>query len=485
MLKPTIISSTPIEICEENCACPDGGFEPVPASAFDSTATWRLAPGLYRAPLPAQHQLVFNPAGFSNVIVLNTSAQNILDSFAVPRVLDSVVPRDEDSREQYVRAVHTFATLGLVRPTDMPTSIVRSRSKTLTAWLHVTNACNLRCTYCYINKTNRAMNEEIGCAAVDAVFRSAARNEFQAVKLKYAGGEATLNFDLVRILHARAQARAQETGLNLREVVLSNGVGLTRSMIEFLRDENIRLMISLDGIGAAHDVHRVFANGHGSFLAVTHAIDRAMANGLSPHLSITVTAHNAETLPEAVNFALDRDVLFNLNFYRENDCAGSHAELTADHARIIAGMKAAFAVIEERLPQRRIIDGLVDRSSFAEPHEYACGAGHNYMVIDERGGIARCQMEIERTVTNVMADDPLFALRQVHDNFLNVPVQQKTGCANCEWQLWCAGGCSLLTLRATGRTDVQSPYCNVYKALYPDVVRLEGLRLLKYSALDA
>jgi uncharacterized protein len=32
----------------------------------------------------------------------------------------------------------------------------------------------------------------------------------------------------------------------------------------------------------------------------------------------------------------------------------------------------------------------------------------------------------------------------------------------------------------TGRSDVKSPYCNVYKALYPEVLRLEGLRLLKW-----
>ncbi len=485
MDKPTILHTTSGELAEQDCACPDGGFEPLPAQKVASSTSLQVAPQLYRAPLPAQHQLVFNPFGFSNVVVLNAPAQVILDTFASPHTLDTVLPGDDLSREQYANAVHTLTALGLLRPTDMSASILRSRAKTLTAWLHVTNACNLRCTYCYIHKTNRAMDEETGRAAVDAVFRSAARHQFQAVKLKYAGGEATLNFDLVRTLHEHAHARAKETGLQLHQVVLSNGVALTRAMIEFLRDEQIRLMISLDGIGAAHDTQRVFANGHGSFLSVVHAIDRAVENRLSPHLSITVTAHNAASLPDAVNFALDRDLLFNLNFYRENECAGSHTELAADHARIIAGMKAAFAVIEARLPRRRVIDGLVDRSSFAEPHEYACGAGHNYMVIDERGGIARCQMEIERTVTNVMADDPLLALRQVRDGFQNIPVSQKTGCANCEWQMWCAGGCSLLTFRATGRRDIQSPYCNVYKALYPDAVRLEALRLLKYAAVNA
>jgi len=41
-------------------------------------------------------------------------------------------------------------------------------SDTLVAWLHVTNACNLRCTYCYLDKTDEAMSAETGYAAVDA-----------------------------------------------------------------------------------------------------------------------------------------------------------------------------------------------------------------------------------------------------------------------------------------------------------------------------
>ncbi len=256
---------------------------------------------------------------------------------------------------------------------------------------------------------------------------------------------------------------------------------LTRAMIAFMRDTGMRLMISLDGVGATHDAQRTFVNGRGSFVQVARAIERAVQHGLPPDLSITVTGGSADMLPEAVTFALDRGLRFNLNFYRENDCSASHADLLADQYRLIAGMRAAFAVIEERLPRQRLIDGLVDRSSFDQPHEHACGAGHSYMVIDQRGRVARCQMEIERPIADVLADDPLQVIRLESSGFQNVPVADKVGCRDCSWRYWCAGGCSLLTFRATGRSDLQSPYCNVYKALYPDAIRLEGLRLLKWA----
>ncbi len=47
--------------------------------------------------------------------------------------------------------------------------------------------------------------------------------------------------------------------------------------------------------------------------------------------------------------------------------------------------------------------------------------------------------------------------------------------------LWCAGGCPALTYRVTGRFDVRSPNCRIYQALFPEVLRLEGLRLLQYA----
>jgi uncharacterized protein len=412
--------------------------------------------------------LIFNPLGFAGPVVLNEPARAILDSFNQPGPLTTA-------------AAQQLAELGLLHPQDTPQTLPDNQPETLTAWLHVTNACNLRCVYCYINKTDEAMDETIGKAAVEAIFRSAVKHGFQTVKLKYAGGEATLNFELVKTLQLYAQELAGRTGLKLQGAVLSNGVALSNVMLDFIRDREMRLMISLDGIGAEHDAQRTFTNGRGSYKLVAQSIDRAIARGVRPHLSITVTGRSVDGVAKAVAFALERDLLFNLNFYRDHDPGKSQAELRADDERLIAAMRAAFAVIEERLPRQSLIGALVDRASFGGPHKRSCGAGHDYLVVDEKGRVARCQMEIERPVADVLAQDPLAAVRGDMIGFQNLPVEEKEGCRECTWRYWCAGGCSLLTYRVTGRSDVKSPYCHVYQALYPEVLRLEGLRLLKWQ----
>jgi uncharacterized protein len=103
-------------------------------------------------------------------------------------------------------------------------------------------------------------------------------------------------------------------------------------------------------------------------------------------------------------------------------------------------------------------------------------------VIDQRGGVAKCQMDIKRTVTTIDSDDPLKMVREDYLGVQGIPVEEKEGCRTCSWRYWCTGGCPALTYAVTGRYNVKSPNCAIYKALFPEVLRLEALRLLRYKA---
>ena len=352
----------------------------------------------------------------------------------------------------------------------------------LTAWLHVTNGCNLRCPYCYLEKSPQPMDEATGRAAVAAVMRSAVANGFPEVKLKYAGGEASLNHRLVVTLHDYARELAAESGLALRATLLSNGVRLPDSLIQACMAAGIKVMISLDGIGDQHDVQRPFASGRPSFRFVERTIGELIAQGHPPHLSVTITNRNIAGIPDVVRFALERDLTFSLNLFRDNDCASGFADLRYQEQAMISTLLETFEVIEEFLPRWSVLGSILDRGQLLQPRQRSCGVGQDYVVIDQHGKVAKCHMEIERTLGDVFADDPLQLVRRDTTTALNLLVDEKEGCRDCTWRYWCSGGCSVATFRATGRYDVKSPNCNIYKAIYPRALRLEGLRLLKYAA---
>jgi len=90
-------------------------------------------------------------------------------------------------------------------------------------------------------------------------------------------------------------------------------------------------------------------------------------------------------------------------------------------------------------------------------------------------------MQMHVPISDAWAEDPLRVLRTDRIGVQNISVEEKEGCRQCPWRYWCAGGCPLETFRITGRYDVKSPNCNIYRALFPEALRLEGLRLLKYQ----
>ena len=465
----------------DDCACPDDGLTLAPGQVapVHCHQTRYEHPVLFQEPLDTEHTLVFNPLAQSGPIILNEASLKLLGQFQTPSTLNQAVLANRDLPGGLATAVQ-FVTLGLLQPVGQTMQPQRGQPQTLTAWLHVTNACNLRCPYCYLHKTPDEMELEHGRLAINAIFRSAVNNGFRRVKIKYAGGEATLNMKTVLALHDHAAQLASEHQLQLAGVILSNGVSLTNKMIEALRQRQLKLMISLDGVGEVHDGQRPFINGNGSFNHVERTLDRLQAVGFVPTISITITRQNVHSLPETVRYVLKRKLPFSLNFFRDNECAS--ANLAYDEQQIIEAMQKAFAVIEADLPQRSLLGAVLDRTRLDMPHDRPCGVGHSYLVIDQNGRVAKCQMEIEQPVTDVYAPDPLAVAQQDTNHLQNPSVDEKEGCRSCPWRYWCAGGCPALTYRATVRFDVKSPNCNIYQKLFPGVLRLEGQRLLATAA---
>jgi uncharacterized protein len=441
------------------------------------------AASLYFQKCSDERWLICNPVGEGQVAIVDASALALLEQFCGTMTLHDVVRKNAGSSAALLEKLVTlFYKLGFLHTVQLPQQThTWNEPETLSAWLHVTNACNLRCQYCYLDKTSEHMKDDTARRAIDAVFRAAELHHFKSVKLKYAGGEASLYLKHVIELHDYAAEKAQEYGCTFGATLLSNGVVVSQKAIDQLKARRIGVTISLDGIGAYHDRQRPFIGGQGSFKYVDRTITRLLANGIVPHITVTVSQRNLGGLLDLMQYILEREMSFKLSYYRENECSTRMGDLQFSEGQMITTMRAVFALIERELPRRQLLDSLIDRASLSDTHRHTCGVGRNYLVIDQDGGVAKCQMEIQRTITTIDAVDLLQEVRDDRRGVQGLSVEDKEGCRACEWRYWCTGGCPLVTYRATGRYDVKSPNCNIYKALFPEVLRLEALRLLKYE----
>lgn len=407
--------------------------------------------------------------------VLNTRAYAYLTHFSTPQHM-STIPDIAIGTQ----TVHDLIALGFLVPANRQAGRATEISSTLAAWLHTTNRCTMRCAYCYLDHTDDDMSLEVGQQAIATTIQTAQRYGYRQVKLKYAGGEPLLRFPFLLHVHDYALHTASQHGITLEEVIISNGTLLTPARVDQIRESGMRLVMSLDGIGAFHDRQRSDVQGKGTSAQVMHAIDLALEHGIVPGVSITVSSQNAAGLPMLVEWLRARQVPFVFNFYREHHNVADPSRLRLQNKQIVNGMLAAYHILERNLPDWSLLDTLADRANIAVPHIHPCSVGRNYLVWHANGQVSKCQMAMDHVVATLRDEDPLALVRSDTSGIQNVAVDTKEACSACAWQYWCAGGCPLETYRATGAYTKQSPHCAIYKRLFSEVVRLEGQRLIHY-----
>lgn len=467
--------------CAGGACVPAAAVAPSVKSGWDQNTVFRSTYTFQRS-ITTDFSVLHSPVVYGP-IVMHRDVMPVLRCFENPHTMTQVHPMLPGwQKEKIDYLLDVLVQLGLVSTMEIgEVGNLTENSTTLVSWLHVTDRCNLQCAYCYLPHRPLDMTFETGRNAIAATIRSALAHGYSNVKLKYGGGEPMLRFPLIVDLHRYAHELAKRHDLQLAGLVLSNGTLLTAEIVETLQELDLQLMISLDGLGSSHDCQRAFADGQSSSNVVVSAIELAISYDLVPDISITVSGRNANGLSMLLAWVLDRDLPFSLNFYRKNDYSACHTDLELEEECFIAAMLSAYRIIEAKLPRRSLLASLVDRTDLSAAHLRTCGAGHSYLVFDPKGKVAKCQMDIEHSVGDASVPDPLSAVRESSTGVCNLPVDQKPACRECQWRYWCAGGCPLMAYRAFGRYSTRSPYCRTYRTLYPEVIRLEALRLLKYA----
>src|SRR5262249_3395819 len=167
----------------EDCACPVAEYHgqrarslPVPSDS----RRWVRSEHVVDMRVDQDHMLLFNPAGRGGVAVVNDRAYDIFASVQQPTTIADAQRAWPGHADEVTDIFSKLSRLDLLHPAGQPSRPVFASSQVLTAWLHVSNACNLRCPYCYVSKSTDGMDEAVARSAVDAVMKSAVANRFPA-----------------------------------------------------------------------------------------------------------------------------------------------------------------------------------------------------------------------------------------------------------------------------------------------------------------
>ena len=157
--------------------------------------------------------------------------------------------------------------------------------------LKIRSRCNLACDYCYMyelaDKTWRLRPRRMPPAIAEQTATRIAEHihahGLTRFKIILHGGEPLLaGPDL--ITHVVTSVRdAAGPRVQVYVSLQTNGVGLDAGYLRLFDELDIRVGVSVDGDAAAHDRHRRYRNGQGSYSAVMAALER-LAAGPYRHL---------------------------------------------------------------------------------------------------------------------------------------------------------------------------------------------------------
>ncbi len=122
-------------------------------------------------------------------------------------------------------------------------------------YLIPSSACNLRCKYCYVKNYNSGFNNNIllmtkkeAKSAIDLFFELSANGLKERTsdvkKITFFGGEPLVNISL---LYFALKYIRSKYGQAHTIIIVTNGTLLNKKLINYLRDVNVKLVVSLDG----------------------------------------------------------------------------------------------------------------------------------------------------------------------------------------------------------------------------------------------
>lgn len=127
------------------------------------------------------------------------------------------------------------------------------------AFLNLTNACNLACRYCFVEQRPEYMTLQTAKDAADFLAANAGES---VPSINFFGGEPLLMWDVL-IVPLTEYIRGKYPAYNLS--MTSNCTLLTRERAEYMRDHGIGLLFSMDGDRASQERNRPLRGGGSSF----------------------------------------------------------------------------------------------------------------------------------------------------------------------------------------------------------------------------
>ena len=347
--------------------------------------------------------------------------------------------------------------------------------------LHLTNDCNMNCTYCYVNHENASfMSVETARKAVDI----AAQNRGGSTGIVFFGGEPLLCKDLIYETIEYCRWIEKQNDCMLYFKLTTNGLLLDEAFMELSMKENIFIALSHDGIKEVHDKRRIDGQGNGTFERLSGKIDLLLSRRPYAPVLMVTNPDTAEYLADSVIYLYRRGfryIICSLNYSapwteKEMQVLKKQYEKLSDFyiERTLAEDKFYLSPFEVKI------------SSYIQGDLYCherCELGKKQISVAPDGTLFPCvQFVGDKNYSIGHVDSGIDKAAQ--NKIYGLNEEEKESCRECAIRKRCNHYCGCMNKQTTGSIDKVSPIlCSHERLLLPIADKLAERLYKKRNAM--
>ncbi|PRR81035.1 ScfB-related radical SAM/SPASM orphan maturase [Clostridium vincentii] len=350
--------------------------------------------------------------------------------------------------------------------------------------LNIAHDCNLRCKYCFADgegydQQKILMSFDVAKRSIDFLIENSGPRK--NIEVDFFGGEPLLNMDVVKKTVNYARSKEQQYNKNFRFTITTNATLLTPDIMDYLEENMVNVVLSIDGRKEVQDSIRVRINGEGTYddilPKIKSMVKRRVKSKKQYYIRGTFTSQN-------LDFSKDIEHFIDIGF----------KEISIEP--VVLPAENPLSIKKEDLEQiyeeyNKIYNKLLKHDDVIFYHFNidinggaciykrisGCGAGFEYIAVTPEGDIYPCHQFVGNKVFYMGNIYDGIKNKKMSTDFRKSNIYNKQECKKCWARFYCSGGCQANNYNFTG--DTKTPYeigCNMQKKRFEYAIALQYYR---------
>lgn len=347
-----------------------------------------------------------------------------------------------------------------------------------------TNACNLRCTYCY-DKDNHQLSEKAISKKVTETFQKEEENIIKALDILYQdekypqiilhGGEPLLIE--TKVLDKFCE-NLKNKGIDIS--IQTNGTLITDEVIELLKRYDISIGLSLDGSNEKQNYQRIYPDGNNSFNRVMTSLNKLKQEKIKFGIIMSVAKQHIGVEQELYDFIGKNDLYCNIRpVFASCDELSSTIMTEEEFAQFFTNLFDIWFYDEDKkvsthqiLELYQTLKGQIDKNFFERGCNNSPNCFRNFISLDVYSNLYACNRlyGIPEFYYGNLKKQKYIDIKEKIEKLIEL--RQKAiskNCGDCEEFNRCNGGCPAESYDIYHDIIHPAPICKSKKLIYNHV----------------